>query len=413
VFLGLGSYSSVGEYVSEAVKLVRMLPRIREVSFGWWTASTGMEQIARAFATISTNSTHHAHLPNHPSASMDAFAETRAGQTPTNGPLKVHLELVDFGSVHTFLDFLESFGGRVRELSLLKVAFGGGGGNEENDIWRRSFPGIQSVYLDYDTVVKGFGRDGPTMGNMDLLFGTSAIEGTHDLCDILELIAPNVSELQLFRDDFGDVSTCWSRGAKAARTLRLPRFRKLELVTMSVPGPHWTDLIYEIAAWFGREEWLKPIADHDSRASPPSPAIPSLPSSNLVTRVDLRKGRKRTRVRFAYPVRNGDIDWKKMERAVLGEDIEDLDGGCDCSVFGKLGRVGRESEKGGKGNDHVDEMVMTINQVGNHVAGGSCSARFTAGSLWVEVASGSAVLGDLRGELGRLDQLGLLQVSLR
>lgn len=58
---------------------------------------------------------------------------------------------------------------------------------------------------------------------------------------------------------------------------------------------------------------------------------------------------------------------------------------------------------------------MKITQGGNQVAGGSCSPpRFIAGgSLWVEVRSGSAVLGDLRVELGRLDELGLLQVSCR
>jgi hypothetical protein len=38
------------------------------------------------------------------------------------------------------------------------------------------------------------GLDGPTMGNADDLFGAP------DVCNILESIAPNVSELQLFRD---------------------------------------------------------------------------------------------------------------------------------------------------------------------------------------------------------------------
>ena len=47
---------------------------------------------------------------------------------------------------------------------------------------------------------KRFGPDGPTMGP---LFGTSAIDKTYDVCDILERIAPNVSELQLFRDSVG------------------------------------------------------------------------------------------------------------------------------------------------------------------------------------------------------------------
>lgn len=38
------------------------------------------------------------------------------------------------------------------------------------------------------------------------LFGTSAFEETRDLCDILERVAPNVSELHLFRDDVEEVS---------------------------------------------------------------------------------------------------------------------------------------------------------------------------------------------------------------
>jgi hypothetical protein len=41
------------------------------------------------------------------------------------------------------------------------------------------------------------------MGATNLLFGTSAIDQTYDICNILERIAPNVSELQLFRDDDG------------------------------------------------------------------------------------------------------------------------------------------------------------------------------------------------------------------
>ena len=48
---------------------------------------------------------------------------------------------------------------------------------------------------------KSLGRDGPTMGNADGLFGMTAFDKTYDVCDILEIIAPNVSELQLFRDD--------------------------------------------------------------------------------------------------------------------------------------------------------------------------------------------------------------------
>lgn len=50
-----------------------------------------------------------------------------------------------------------------------------------------------------------FGEDGPTVGammNMNVLFGNPAFDKkTHDVCEILEIIAPNVSELQLFRDE--------------------------------------------------------------------------------------------------------------------------------------------------------------------------------------------------------------------
>jgi hypothetical protein len=56
---------------------------------------------------------------------------------------------------------------------------------------------------------------------------------------------------------------------------------------------------------------------------------------------------------------------------------------------------------------------MRVDPIGKSVAGGRRSRRFAAGALWVEVRSGSAVLGEVRGELGRLDQLGLLQVSCR
>ena len=140
------------EFVSEAVKLVRMLPRIREVVFGWWTKSTGLERIGRAFSTIPANSTHHGSLPDQQlsSASRNAFLETRGRQTPTNDPIRVHVELVDFESVHTFLNFLGSFGGRLRELSLSSVMFGNGGGLGEGDVPSRVFPGIESVYLDYE-----------------------------------------------------------------------------------------------------------------------------------------------------------------------------------------------------------------------------------------------------------------------
>lgn len=205
-------------------------------------------------------------------------------------------------------------------------------------------------------------------------------------------------------------------GAITARTLRLPRFRQLKSVTMCVPGPYWSDLIYEIAAWFARDEWHDEIADpasQDGRASPPSFATTSMPSSNAATRADRRKDRKRTKVRFFYPVGKSDFNWRKLESAVLGEDFEDPDsqgGGCACSRFGNCGgKIERES-RGGNGNDHVEEIMMRISKVRNRGAGGSCCARFMGGSLCVEVESGSVVP---REELGRLDQLELLQVSCR
>jgi len=37
--------------------------------------------------------------------------------------------------------------------------------------------------------------------NVNALFGLSAFDQTHDLCGILGEIAPNVSALQLFKDD--------------------------------------------------------------------------------------------------------------------------------------------------------------------------------------------------------------------
>ena len=59
---------------------------------------------------------------------------------------------------------------------------------------------------------KGFGGGGPTaeaMMNMNLLLGMSAFNHTQDLCEMLEIVAPNVSELQLFGDDVPEV--CMSR----------------------------------------------------------------------------------------------------------------------------------------------------------------------------------------------------------
>jgi len=188
-------------------------------------------------------------------------------------------------------------------------------------------------------------------------------------------------------------------------TLRLPRFRRLNSVTVHVPGPRWSDLIYEIAAWFASDRKLPgEIAEpacQEGVASPSPSADPSLPSA---TRANRWENRKKTRVRFAYPVGKDDIDWRKLESAVLGEGFEGLDGGFDCPRFGNRGEDG-----GGGGND-ADDMVMRINR-GKRQAAGSCGKR--TGSLWVEVGNGSAALGEVRRELVRLDELGLLQVSCR
>ena len=130
-FHRLDPQSPIEEYVSEAVKLVRMLPRIREVVFAWWMQANGLEQIGRAFATTTSTAVGY-HYP------------------PAN-PLKLHLELVDFDSVRAFLDFLGSFGGRLRELSLSSVSLGGGDdGNGKKDVEGRCLPGLESVCLGYD-----------------------------------------------------------------------------------------------------------------------------------------------------------------------------------------------------------------------------------------------------------------------
>lgn len=136
-FYRLNLQSPIEEYVSEAVKLVRMLPRIREVVFGWWMRSTGLEQIGRAFAADQPVSTHR-------------LSETQKERATTGDPLKLHLELVDFDSARAFLDLLGSFGGRLRELSLTSVTIGGDGGNGKSDIEGRCFPGLKSVCLGYD-----------------------------------------------------------------------------------------------------------------------------------------------------------------------------------------------------------------------------------------------------------------------
>lgn len=136
--------SPIEEYVLEAVELVGMLPRIREVVFGWWMKVDGLEKIGRAFAAPSHTS--HQSLS---SVSTDALPESRIEQRYVGDPLKVHLELVDFDSVPNFLDFLGSFGGRLRELSLMTVTFRGSG-NGKVDVGGRCFPGLESVYLGYD-----------------------------------------------------------------------------------------------------------------------------------------------------------------------------------------------------------------------------------------------------------------------
>ena len=174
-------------------------------------------------------------------------------------------------------------------------------------------------------------------------------------------------------------------------------------MTVHVPGPYWADLLYEIAAWFTSDSTspgeIAELACQEGLASSPS-GTPSLPSATPANR---RENRKKTRVRFAYPVGKDDIDWRRLESAVLGEDLDELDGGFDCPRFSNHGG-GLEGGSGG-GND-----VMRINR-GKSKAGGSFGKR--AGSLWVEVSNGSAVLGEVRGELVRLDELGLLQVSCR
>ena len=125
--------SSIEEYISEAVKLVGMLPRIREVAFGWWAQANGLEKIGQAFAAPYVN----------------ALFGTQTGQRSAGDPLKLHLELVDFDSIPAFLDFLGSFGGRLRELSLTSVTFGGDGTGKDG-VEGRCFPGLESVSLGYD-----------------------------------------------------------------------------------------------------------------------------------------------------------------------------------------------------------------------------------------------------------------------
>jgi len=134
-------------YVSEAVKLVRMLPRIREVVFGWWMRTNELKTIGQAFADSSAG--HQDHPSSQPlsPAPTNTLSETRTEQTYIRDPLKLHLEFVNFDSVGTFLDLLESFGGRLRELSLASITFGR---NERGDVKGRCLPGLESVCLGYD-----------------------------------------------------------------------------------------------------------------------------------------------------------------------------------------------------------------------------------------------------------------------
>lgn len=82
---------------------------------------------------------------------MNTLPEARVGQSPTSDPLKIHLEMVDFESIHAFLDFLGSFGGRLRELSLASVGFGRNGDSiRKDDIRGRFLPGIECLYLGHD-----------------------------------------------------------------------------------------------------------------------------------------------------------------------------------------------------------------------------------------------------------------------
>lgn len=182
---------------------------------------------------------------------------------------------------------------------------------------------------------------------------------------------------------------------------------------MYVPGPRWSDLIYEIAAWFAKDdkslggEMADPTCHDDS---PSFSVTHSLPSNTSATQANRWEDWKRTRIRFTYPVRKGDVDWGRLENAVLGED---LDGKCDCAGIGNHGCGVERESGGGDENDQAGAMLMRINHTGKRGAGSVCSGRSTAGSLWVEVGDGSTELGEVGGDLGRLGQLGLLQVSCK
>jgi hypothetical protein len=145
-FYRMDPQSPIEEYVSEAVKLLKTLPRTREVFFGWWAQANGLERIAQAFATTTTAVCHHCLPTNQPpsSGSAHSLSETR----PEQSPLKLSLEFVEFDSVRAFLDLLGSFGGRLRELSVTGIGFGGSSGKDA--VEGRCLPGLERVCLGYD-----------------------------------------------------------------------------------------------------------------------------------------------------------------------------------------------------------------------------------------------------------------------
>ena len=113
--------------------------------------ANGLERIGQAFAAASAIAGNHCLSVDPPSSSVSANPETRTGQTVTGGPLKLHLDLVDFDSVPAFLDFLGSFGGRLRELNLTNVSLGRwDGSNGKGGIEGRCLPGLESVGLGFD-----------------------------------------------------------------------------------------------------------------------------------------------------------------------------------------------------------------------------------------------------------------------
>ena len=106
--------------------------------------------------------------------------------------------------------------------------------------------------------------------NMDLLFGMSAFDQTHDVCKILESVAPNVSELQLFRDDAPDLCMrrecllssfrfCFTSPHLGASILFLPTFTFSPFVTpLSVCPSSATNSLFALPVpWtWQRWEWV-------------------------------------------------------------------------------------------------------------------------------------------------------------